>query len=170
MKKLLVVVDMQNDFIDGALGTKEAVAILPNVVAKIENWDGDIIATRDTHGTDYLETREGKHLPVPHCIINTKGHEIHNNVLMAIFNGNRNMDTIELLNKFTFGSVDLPKKIKEKGYEYVELIGICTDICVVSNAMLVKTAFPEIDVAVDATCCAGVTPDTHNAALTTMKM
>lgn len=167
MKKLLIVVDMQNDFIDGALGTKEAVAIVPNVVKKINDWDGDIIATRDTHTNDYMNTREGKYLPVPHCIKNTPGHEINETVKDALMNAEVDVTVID---KITFGSVNLPKMVFVGDYDYVELIGLCTDICVVSNAMLIKAELPEIDVAVDATCCAGVTPDTHNAALTTMKM
>ena len=167
MKKLLIVVDMQNDFIDGALGTKEAVAIVPNVVKKINDWDGDIIATRDTHTNDYMNTREGKYLPVPHCIKNTPGHEINEAVKDALMNAEVDVTVID---KITFGSVNLPKMVFVGDYDYVELIGLCTDICVVSNAMLIKAELPEIDVAVDATCCAGVTSDTHNAALTTMKM
>ena len=167
MKKLLIVVDMQNDFIDGALGTKEAVAIVPNVVEKIKTWDGDIIATRDTHTNDYMNTREGKYLPVPHCIKNTPGHEINQTIKEALMNAEVEVAVID---KITFGSVNLPKMVFVGDYDYVELIGLCTDICVVSNAMLIKAELPEIDVAVDATCCAGVTPDTHNAALTTMKM
>ncbi len=167
MKKLLIVVDMQNDFIDGALGTKEAVAIVPNVVKKINEWDGDIIATRDTHTNDYMNTREGKHLPIPHCIKNTPGHKINDDVTEALMNSDVDVAVID---KITFGSINLPKMVIAGKYDYVELIGLCTDICVVSNAMLIKAALPEIDVAVDATCCAGVTPDTHNAALTTMKM
>ena len=167
MKKLLIVVDMQNDFIDGALGTKEAVAIVPNVVKKINDWDGDIIATRDTHTNDYMNTREGKYLPVPHCIKNTPGHEINETVKDALMNAEVDVTVID---KITFGSVNLPKMVFVGDYDYVELIGLCTDICVVSNAMLIKAELPEIDVAVDATCCAGVTPDTHNAALTTMRM
>lgn len=167
MKKLLIVVDMQNDFIDGALGTKEAMAIVPNVVKKINEWDGDIITTRDTHTNDYMNTREGKYLPVPHCIKNTPGHEINDDVKEALMNANVDVTVID---KITFGSVNLPEMVVSGRYDYVELVGLCTDICVVSNAMLIKAALPEIDVAVDADCCAGVTPDTHNAALTTMKM
>lgn len=166
MKKLLVVVDMQNDFIDGSLGTAEAVAIVPNVVAKINNWDGDIITTQDTHSPNYLETREGKHLPVPHCIIGTEGYKINYDVFCALSN-NRHVAT---LNKLTFGSTALPEIIRGYGYDYIELVGLCTDICVVSNAMLLKANYPEIDIAVDASCCAGVTPESHMAAITTMKM
>lgn len=166
MRKLLVVVDMQNDFIDGSLGTAEAVSIVPNVVAKINNWDGDIITTQDTHYPNYLETREGKHLPVPHCIIDTEGHKINDAVFKALINTRHFMT----LNKLTFGSTALPELIRSQGYEYIELVGLCTDICVVSNAMLLKAHYPELDIAVDATCCAGVTPESHNAAIQTMKM
>lgn len=143
MKKLLIVVDMQNDFIDGSLGTKEAVAIVPNVVKKIKGWDGEIIATQDSHFDDYLEIREGKNLPVKHCIVGTEGHKINNDVLVALFDGSNLMGC---LNKYTFGSTALP------------------------DAMLLKANYPEVDIAVDAACCAGVTPETHKAALETMKM
>lgn len=169
MKKLLIVVDMQNDFIDGALGTKEAVAILPNAINKIKNWEGDIIATRDTHTSNYIETREGKYLPVPHCIKGTPGHEINYYIKEALTCHDDDYD-VTVIDKITFGSVNLSEMVISGKYDYVELVGLCTDICVVSNAMLIKAALPEIDVAVDATCCAGVTPETHNAALTTMKM
>lgn len=166
MKKLLVVVDMQNDFIDGALGTEEAKAIVPNVVTKISEWGGDIITTQDTHYPNYLETREGKHLPVSHCIIDTEGHKINNDIFKALVNTRH----FAALNKLTFGSTALPELIRGQGYEYIELVGLCTDICVVSNAMLLKAAFPETDIAVDASCCAGVTPESHKSALLTMKM
>ena len=167
MKKLLVVVDMQNDFIDGSLGSPEAQAIVPNVVKKVSEWDGDIIMTRDTHSEKYLETREGRHLPVKHCIIGTEGHKINPLIWEAVTGKECNTS---VLNKGTFGSTELPQLIKKKKYEYIELVGLCTDICVVSNAMLLKAWFPELDIAVDSNCCAGVTPDSHNAALTTMKM
>lgn len=166
MKKLLIVVDMQNDFIDGALGTPEAVAIVPNVVKKIENWDGDVVCTMDTHYENYKETNEGKHLPVLHCIKNTDGWEINKEVDAAL--KNNSCYTPHL--KRTFGSTELAKDISEMDYGYVELIGLCTDICVVSNALLIKAHCPEIDIVVDASCCAGVTPDSHKAAITTMKM
>lgn len=166
MNKLLIVVDMQNDFIDGSLGTADAVAIVPNVVAKINNWDGDIIITQDTHYPNYLETREGKHLPVPHCIIDTEGHKINDVIFGALINKHH----FATLNKLTFGSTALPELIRGQGYDYIELVGLCTDICVVSNAMLLKAHYPEIDIAVDASCCAGVTPESHNAAIQTMKM
>lgn len=166
MNKLLIVVDMQNDFIDGSLGTADAVAIVPNVVAKINNWDGDIIITQDTHYPNYLETREGKHLPVPHCIIDTEGHKINDVIFSALINKHH----FATLNKLTFGSTALPELIRGQGYDYIELVGLCTDICVVSNAMLLKAHYPEIDIVVDASCCAGATPESHNAAIQTMKM
>lgn len=168
MKKLLVVVDMQNDFIDGALGSKEAQAIVPNVVKKIKEWDGDIICTFDTHRVDYLETREGKYLPVKHCIEGTDGHNINKEVFDALVFCNGS--STNFLKKYTFGSTALPEIIRGSSVDYVELVGLCTDICVVSNAMLLKANHPELDITVDASCCAGVTPESHKAALTTMKM
>lgn len=165
MRKLLVIVDMQNDFIDGALGTLEAQAIVPNVVDKIQNWDGDIFCTKDTHFENYLSTSEGKHLPVKHCIEGTNGHNINSKVLTEL-----NKKAFTIINKYTFGSTVLPEFIRPLGYDYIELVGLCTDICVVSNAILLKAHFPETDIAVDASCCAGVTPESHIAALTTMKM
>lgn len=168
MKKILIVVDMQKDFVDGALGTAEAVAIVDNVVKKIENFDGDIIATYDTHNDNYTETQEGKNLPVPHCIKGSDGWELDSKVQAAL--DKKGFTAIE---KPTFGSVDLPEYIR-KNYNAdeieIELIGLCTDICVVSNALLMKANFLETKVSVDASCCAGVTVDSHNAALLTMKM
>lgn len=160
MKKTLIVIDMQNDFIDGALGTKEAVAIVDNVKKKIakyqENGD-EIIFTRDTHQPNYLETNEGKHLPVEHCIEDTDGWKIGEGLEVpgAIY-----------INKPSFGYMNW----KDYDLEEVEIVGLCTDICVVSNALIIKATFPEIKVTVDASCCAGVTPESHEAALTTMKM
>lgn len=168
MKKLLIVVDMQKDFVDGALGSAEAVAIVDNVVDKIENFDGDIIATYDTHFENYMETQEGKYLPVPHCIKDTDGWKLDEKVQAAL--DKKEYKTIE---KLTFGSTELPQYIKEN-YDTdnleIELVGLCTDICVVSNALLMKANFLNAVVSVDASCCAGVTVDTHNAALATMKM
>lgn len=165
---LLIVVDMQKDFVDGALGTPEAVGILENVAEKIKSFDGDILVTYDTHPENYMDTNEGKHLPVPHCIKGTPGWELHDAVKAAL--EGKEYTAIE---KPTFGSVVLPEYLKEF-YETdvlsVTLIGLCTDICVVSNALLLKANFPEINISVDASCCAGVTPESHNAALTTMKM
>ncbi len=167
MRKLLLVIDMQTDFVDGALGSAEAVAIIPNVLREIAKFDkADIIATRDTHPENYMQTREGRHLPVPHCIKGTLGWKLHPAVAPAL-EGCLEFD------KPTFGSTELcdyiVKLANEENIE-VTLIGLCTDICVVSNAMLIKAALPEIEVSVVADACAGVTPDTHAAALTTMKM
>ena len=158
--KTLIVVDMQKDFIDGALGTKEAVAIVENVKRKIREYYENgyqIIFTRDTHFDDYLQTNEGKHLPVMHCIKGTDGWQIAEGLEVpgAIY-----------IDKPTFGYVNW----NEFELGDVELIGLCTDICVVSNALIIKALFPENNVYVDASCCAGVTPETHNAALATMKM
>ncbi len=168
MRKVLVVVDMQKDFVDGALGSKEAVAIVDNVVKKINEFDGDIIITYDTHGENYLKTQEGQNLPVSHCIKGTDGWKLDAKVQMAV--EKKEFFAIE---KPTFGSVELPKYIKETYNPdeiEIELIGLCTDICVVSNVLLLKANFIETKVSVDASCCAGVTPESHNAALTTMKM
>ena len=160
MKKTLIVVDMQNDFIDMALGTKEAVAIVPNVKAKIETYlaaGDEIIYTRDTHAENYLETPEGKKLPVPHCIRGTKGWEIAEGLYA---------EGCRIIDKPNFG---WPHWDREN-LEQVELVGLCTDICVVSNALIIKAMFPDAEVSVDPRCCAGVTPQTHEAALATMKM
>lgn len=167
MKKILIVVDMQKDFVDGALGTKEAVAIVDNVVEKINNFEGEIIATYDTHFENYMQTSEGKNLPVPHCIKGTDGFELNKKVQVAL--DNKGYTPIE---KITFGAVDLPQLVKEKanGEDFeIELVGLCTDICVVSNALILKANFPEAEIAVDPACCAGVTVATHNAALDTMR-
>ena len=168
MKKVLIVVDMQKDFVDGALGSEAAVAIVGNVVNKIRSHDGDIIVTYDTHFENYMDTQEGKNLPVPHCIKGTAGWALDANVQAAL--EGRTYKTIE---KRTFGSVQLPDYILEtydpKEIE-IELIGLCTDICVVSNALLMQAHFLETKVSVDAACCAGVSVESHNAALMTMKM
>ncbi len=160
MKKTLIVVDMQNDFVDMALGTKEAVAIVPAVKAKIAEYlkNGDeIIFTRDTHQENYLDTPEGKKLPVPHCIQGTKGWEIADGLYV---------EGCRIIDKPNFG---WPHWDEEK-LESVEIIGLCTDICVVSNALIIKAMFPDADVKVDKNCCAGVTPESHEAALVTMQM
>lgn len=172
MKHILIVVDMQTDFVDGALGTPEAVAILENVTAKIKAYaadpDGVILVTYDTHAENYMETSEGKHLPVPHCIKGTAGWELHPTVAAALEGV-----AYTPVEKPTFGSVELPALVKEAaaGEDFsAELIGLCTDICVVSNTLLLKASYPEIPISVDAACCAGVTPETHKAALVTMRM
>jgi len=167
MKKILVVVDMQNDFVDGSLGSTYAKAIVDNVVNKIENFDGDIIATYDTHYENYMQTSEGKQLPVPHCIKGTEGWELNEKVKNAL--ERKGYTSIE---KITFGSIDLPDTVKSLvGDEdfSIELIGLCTDICVVSNALLLKASFPEVDISVDSSCCAGVSQVTHYAAIDTMR-
>lgn len=168
MNKILVVVDMQNDFIDGALGSAEAIDIVPNVIKKIEEFDGHIIFTLDTHERNYLKTQEGKKLPVPHCIKMSKGWEINKDVF------NATGDTrCTFVTKETFGAKDIVGAIdyitnKTSTYE-IELIGLCTDICVISNAMLVKAFYPEYTIKVDASCCAGTTPENHKNALNAMK-
>jgi nicotinamidase-related amidase len=166
MKKFLVVVDMQKDFVDGALGTKEAIAIVDNVVKKIESFDGEIFVTLDTHFDNYLETNEGKNLPVTHCVFGSDGWKLNEKVDSAL--KSKSFMSIE---KPTFGSVKLPELIKKAadGEDFsIELIGLCTDICVVSNALLLKAYFPEALIWVDSRCCAGVTPENHLAALKTM--
>ena len=164
--KILVVVDMQNDFVDGALGTKEAQAIVPKVVEKIKSFDGRVLYTRDTHRKDYLGTQEGKKLPVEHCIQDTEGWEICPDIEQL-----RNETPID---KPTFGSVYLAQMLtaqeKESKIESITLIGLCTDICVISNALMLKAFMPEVPVIVDAACCAGVTPESHRQALGAMKV
>lgn len=167
MEKLLVIVDMQTDFIDGVLGTEEAKAIVPSVVKKIKEWDGDMVCTMDTHFDDYLDTQEGKKLPVPHCVINTDGWMINDQICVAVKESEKNVRTFA---KYTFGSMEMAEYVKNAGYDYIEFVGLCTDICVISNAMLVKTMVPEAKIVVDSTCCAGVTPNSHNNALEAMKM
>ena len=166
MRKILIVIDMQNDFIDAALGTKEAVAIVDAVKKKIWTYPArDIIATMDTHGENYMETQEGKYLPVPHCIKGTKGWEIRPDIAELLKGA-------KIYEKPTFGSTALAadlKALSEKEEIELELIGLCTDICVVSNALLLKAAMPEVKISVDPSCCAGVTPEKHMAALETMR-
>ena len=165
MTRILIVVDMQNDFVTGSLGSEQAKSIVPNVQKKIEMYRmrGDkVIFTRDTHFDDYLETQEGRNLPVVHCVKNTTGHEVV-----------PELDTKndEIYDKVSFGSTDLAKQLAAKGeFEEIELCGLCSDICVVSNALILKAQFPETKVTVDAFCCAGVTEESHKAALLTMKM
>ncbi|MCI7226524.1 nicotinamidase/pyrazinamidase [uncultured Clostridium sp.] len=163
---ILVVIDMQNDFIDGALGTPEAVAIVPKVMVKMMNFDGLVLATRDTHGEDYLERQEGKKLPVVHCIKGTHGWEIKDEIQQLLIS--------QPIDKPTFGSEALGKVLKDlnndvEPIDSITLVGLCTDICVISNAMLLKAFLPEVPIMVDASCCAGVTPESHERALEAMK-
>ena len=164
--KVLIVVDMQNDFIDGALGTKEAVQIVPNVKKKIEEFEGTVLFTRDTHDSWYLHTQEGEKLPVEHCIRNTDGWLIREEL-----DDLRETDPID---KDSFGSLDLAGQLlemdEEEGIEEITLVGLCTDICVISNAMIIKAALPEVPIKIDAKCCAGVTPESHENALKAMEV
>ncbi|MCL2113148.1 MAG: cysteine hydrolase [Streptococcaceae bacterium] len=161
MKKLLVVVDFQNDFIDGSLGTPEAQNIVPAVINKLKQYPKDArVATMDTHFEDYLTTQEGKNLPVIHCLKGTEGWEIRKEAQMGFK---------EIFEKSTFGSTSLAEYVRDGNFTEVELIGVCTDICVVSNALLIKAYAPEIKLIVDADCCAGVSRESHLAALKTMQ-
>ena len=166
MRKILIVIDMQNDFIDAALGTKEAVAIVEAVKEKIRSFPAeDVIATMDTHDEGYMQTQEGKNLPVMHCIKGTDGWKIRPDIA-ELLTGAR------IYEKPTFGSTALAadlKDLSEKEEIELELVGLCTDICVVSNALLLKASMPEVKISVDAACCAGVTPQKHLAALETMR-
>ena len=166
MRKILVVIDMQNDFIDAALGTKEAEAIVGNVKEKIRSYEPEnIYATMDTHGENYLETQEGKYLPVVHCVKGTDGWKIRPDIAELLTEA-------KIFEKPTFGSTALAADLRALSEEEdieIELIGLCTDICVVSNALLLKASMPEVGISVDASCCAGVTPEKHLAALETMR-
>jgi len=166
MQNVLVVVDMQNDFIDGALGTPEAIAIVANVKKKIEDFEGTVIFTRDTHESNYLETQEGRNLPVPHCIRGTKGWEIR-----------EELDALRKtvpIDKVTFGSSELGGLLcsmnEENEIGSITFIGLCTDICVISNVMIAKAFLPEVPVIVDANCCAGVSVASHENALSAMEV
>lgn len=161
--KYLIVVDMQKDFIDGTLGTPEAVGIVPAVKEYIESFDGEIIFTRDTHTDDYMNTQEGKNLPVFHCIKDTDGWQIANELKELSFGK-------KIFDKPAFGSIELAEYLKEKGdAESVTLIGLCTDICVISNAFVIKAILPEVKVSVVEKCCAGVSPESHERAILSMK-
>ena len=159
---ILIVVDMQVDFITGSLGSELATAIVPNVVEKVKSFDGKIIFTRDTHFEDYMNTQEGKNLPVPHCIKDSDGWQICDELKPYV-------ETV--VDKLTFGSIELPRIIKSFGepIDKIELCGLCTDICVISNAMVLKAAFSEVPITVDSTCSAGVTVESHNTALNAMR-
>ena len=187
-KSVLVVVDMQNDFITGSLGTAEAVAIVPKVAEKVKGFKGTVIFTRDTHGENYMQTQEGRHLPVPHCIIGTPGWDIAPELGQLIFSYTKrhpeDRADAMVVEKPTFGSVDLPEILIGKGAALytgadsrldgagvvIHLMGLCTDICVISNALLLKAHFPEASIILHKSCCAGVTRETHEAALAAMKM
>lgn len=166
---VLVVVDMQKDFIDGALGTKEAAAMLPKLVQKMKGFDGEVIFTMDTHSQEYLETQEGKNLPVVHCVKGTKGWELPEELQQFVKEHN-----CKVFEKPAFGSVELGNYIKElhgrEGISEISIVGVCTDICVISNVMIIKAAVPEVKVVVDSECCAGVTVESHERALDAMKM
>ena len=166
MRKLLLVIDMQNDFIDGSLGTKEAEAIVEPVKAKIRAYPPrDVIATLDTHEAEYLQTQEGKFLPVAHCIRGTEGWQLRPDIAELLTEA-------KFYEKPTFGSVHLAEDLRalaETEELEIELVGLCTDICVISNALLLKAMLPEVSISVDALCCAGVTPEKHAAALETMR-
>lgn len=167
MKKILVVVDMQNDFINGSLGSDEAQNVVDAVSEKIKEYDvKNIYVTRDTHTEDYLNTNEGRHLPVIHCIKNSKGWQLNEKIETAT-------EGAIVIDKTTFASVELADLLKAENNKEaleIELVGLCTDICVISNALLLKTFMPEVSIKVDSSCCAGVTPDSHKMALETMKM
>lgn len=171
--KLLIVVDMQNDFITGSLGTKEAEAIVDNVADYIKNFKGDVIVTQDTHYSDYLKTPEGRKLPIPHCIAGTAGRDLHYNIIDAIRTKQNNGNMVGVITKNTFGATVLPKKITlselgEHFYSEIYLCGLCTDICVVSNALLLKAHFPNRKITVLKDLCAGTTPENHQKALDIM--
>lgn len=161
--KTLIVIDMQNDFVTGVLGSKEAVAVLPNIKKKIAAYiaaGDEVIFTRDTHEENYLETNEGRHLPVPHCVKGTEGWQVVKEI---------DCTDCKHIDKPTFGYIHWAEQFKDSRISEIEIVGVCTDICVISNALILKAVFPEIDISVDASCCAGVTPETHRAALTAMK-
>ena len=166
MRDLLVVVDMQNDFIDGALGTKEAVAIVDHVVEKVKNFEGTVLFTRDTHFENYMETQEGRNLPVPHCIKGTEGWMIRKEL--------EALRTTQAIDKVTFGSMEfgpmLQKMNEEDPINTITFVGLCTDICVISNVMIAKAFLPEVPIIVDAKGCAGVSVETHNNALAAMEV
>lgn len=167
--KYLIVVDMQNDFITGSLGTGEAQAILPEVISKAANYEGQVIFTRDTHTENYLETQEGKQLPVKHCILHEDGWKLSSQLEELA-----REKQWKVYDKPTFGckelAEDLAKENERQPIEEIELCGLCTDICVISNALLLKAFLPEVPISVDAACCAGVTPKSHENALQAMKM
>lgn len=165
MQNFLIVVDMQNDFINGDLGTKEALEILPNVEKIVKDFNGKIVFTKDTHEKDYLSTQEGKKLPVEHCIRGTRGWEITETLLPY---------AKVVIEKPTFGSLDLVEYLKKENEKEkiskITLVGVCTDICVISNAMLIKSAFLDAEIEVISSACAGASPQSHINALGAMQM
>ena len=169
---VLVVIDMQHDFVDGALGSPQAQAIVDNVRQKIASFDGPVIFTRDTHTTNYLESQEGQHLPVPHCVKDTAGWQIMDGLVEAAEERNTIYPHM-IIDKPNFGSFELVTRLQgmhtAEPLESITLVGLCTDICVVSNAILLKTGLPEVPIHVDPNCCAGVTEESHEAALLTMR-
>ena len=168
----LIIIDMQNDFVTGSLGSKEAQNIIQNAVHKIQTWDGQMIFTLDTHHEDYLQTQEGKMLPVPHCIKGTGGWRIIPEIEVLMHNEYKELkDNIHMFAKNTFGSVEMCQWLQSyvKKGDTITIIGLCTDICVVSNALMIKAFLPEIPITVDTTCCAGTTIEKHDAALKTME-
>ena len=165
--RLLIIVDMQNDFIDGVLGTPEARAIVEKVLAKKNKHEGPVLFTADTHVHDYLSTQEGQKLPIEHCMLGSSGWRIHPS--LHLFSDH----DYDVICKSTFGSFTLVEYIREwylKDIKSIELVGVCTDICVISNAIILRNAFPELEIYVDSSCCAGVTPESHRNALEVMKM
>lgn len=168
MKKVLIVVDVQNDFVTGSLGTKEAQYALENIIKKVKEFEGEIIFTKDTHHENYLQTREGKYLPIKHCIEGEEGYE-----LVSELERIRSLYNYKVFKKPTFASVNLAIYLldlyNKNELESVELIGLCTDICVISNALMIKGYMPELDISVDASCCAGVSKEKHLAALEVLK-
>lgn len=166
MKNVLVVIDMQKDFVDGSLGTKEALGISEKLADFVKNFDGKVIFTRDTHGENYMQTSEGKNLPVPHCIAGTPGHELYGDLKELAQNGT-------VIDKPTFGSRVLAQLLydadKEEKIEKITLIGVCTDICVISNALCIKAYLPETKISVISNLCAGTTPENHSKALDVMR-
>ena len=166
MKNVLIVVDMQVDFVNGSLGTAEAEAIVPAVARKVAEHQGPVIFTRDTHPADYLNTQEGRNLPVVHCVKGTEGWQI-----VPELRPYAEREGAVIVDKPTFGSVELARRLAAEvdGIASIELVGLCTDICVVSNALLLKATMPEVPISVDSACCAGVTPQKHAAALETLR-
>lgn len=169
MARILIVVDMQKDFIDGSLGTPEAAAVVRPVNELAKNWDGRVLFTRDTHTEEYLDTQEGRRLPVPHCIKGSEGWQLEEE-LAAL----QEQEKCPVFDKSTFGSTELARYLAishiTEPIDEIVLAGLCTDICVISNAMLIKAYLPEVPVKIAASCCAGVSPESHKRALEAMQV